>query len=70
MSETKAQKGITLVALIITIVILLILATVAITSVTDTGIIEYANNAVAAYNKVAEEEQEFFEEYKEYLKNY
>ena len=49
MRTTKTQNGITLIALIITIVVLLILATVAITSITNTGIIEYANNAATSY---------------------
>ena len=42
MRRTKAQKGITLVALIITIIVLLILAVVTINAVVDDGIIKHA----------------------------
>ena len=45
MKKIKTEKGITLVALIITIVVLLILAVVTITSVKDTRIIGHAENA-------------------------
>lgn len=41
----KGQKGITLVALIITIVVLLILAVVSIGAVRDSGIIGHSQNA-------------------------
>ena len=41
----KKQKGITLVALIITIIILLILAGISIQAITNTGIFTQANNA-------------------------
>ena len=47
----KEQKGITLVALVITIIVLLILAMVSISLVMKTGIINRSNNAVTAYNK-------------------
>ena len=46
----RAQKGITLVALIITIVVLLIIAVVTIGAVTDSHIIGHAQNAGDSYN--------------------
>ena len=49
MRKTKEQKGITLVALIITIIVLLILAVVAIGVVQNDGIINYAKNAKSQY---------------------
>ena len=61
--KTRAERGITLVALIITIVILLILATVAITSIEKQGIIEYAENAKIKWNQEQIKEQTFLNEY-------
>ena len=46
----RGQKGITLVALIITIIVLLILAVVAIGAVSNTGIINHAQNATNDYS--------------------
>ena len=46
----NSQKGITLVALIITIIVLLILAMVSIRLVMNGGIIDRANRGVNAYN--------------------
>ena len=45
MKKTKEQKGITLVALIITIIILLILAGISIANLTQTGLFEKAQEA-------------------------
>ena len=45
MKKLKTQKGITLVALIISIIILLILAGISIQAITNTGIFAQANNA-------------------------
>lgn len=56
MKENKMQKGITLVALIITIIVLLILAVVTIREITGEGIIYYAKDA--ADKAAASEEQE------------
>ena len=53
----RGQKGITLVALIITIVVLLILATVAITSLQENNIIDNANMAVNAYNNKVQQSE-------------
>ena len=55
----KNQKGITLVALVITIVVLLILAGVAITLAVNQGeLFNHANNAVTEWNdKVNQEDK-------------
>ena len=57
MKKTKAQNGITLVALIITIIVLLILAVVAISAVKDSDIIKYAKNSKETYAVAQEKEQ-------------
>ena len=57
MKKTKLEKGITLIALIITIVVLLILAVVTIGSIRDSKIIGHAQNAATDYKKAQEEEQ-------------
>ena len=57
MKKTKAQNGITLVALIITIIVLLILVVVAISAVQDSGIITYAKNSKETYTVAQEKEQ-------------
>ena len=54
----RQEKGITLIALIITIVVLLILAVVTINAIQGDGIIEYASNAADEYTAKADEEQE------------
>ena len=55
---TEEQKGITLIALVITIIVLLILAGVALATLTgNTSIIENANNAVERYNESANADQ-------------
>lgn len=46
----RGQKGITLVALIITIIVLLILAVVTIGAVKDSSIVNHAENAADKYN--------------------
>ena len=52
----KENKGITLVALIITIIVLLILAVVTISAVNEGSLFSYANNAAEGYSKAQEEE--------------
>ena len=52
----KTQKGITLIALIITIVVLLILAVVTISAVNEGSIFAHANNAATRYSQEAERE--------------
>ena len=53
----RQEKGITLIALIITIVVLLILAVVTINSIQGDGIIRYAQNAADEYTEKANQEQ-------------
>ena len=66
----KKQKGITLIALIITIIVLLILAGVALNSIFGQGsLIGNAQNAVDEYNKKVEEEKLALEQLEEYFKN-
>ncbi len=67
MKSTKTNKGITLVALIITIVVLLILAAVAISSITNDGILHYAQNAASSYNQAQRNEAGILEGYLDYL---
>lgn len=54
----KQQKGITLIALVITIIVLLILAIVSISLVWKDGIIQHANNAVTRYKDAQYNEQQ------------
>lgn len=56
MKRTKTQKGITLIALLITIVILLILAAVAISSITNDGIIHESQGATSKHEIAQEKE--------------
>jgi len=68
MKKTRMEKGITLIALIITIVVLLILAAVAISSITNDGILSYAQNAAKDYNKAVLNEKYYLTELEELLK--
>ena len=54
MKKTNGQKGITLVALVITIIILLILATISIQSLTNTGLFRKAKEATKKYSEAEE----------------
>lgn len=56
MKKTKTQKGITLVALIITVIVLLILAGVTIGSISGDGIVGHAKNTKQDFEKLEEEE--------------
>lgn len=56
MKNSKTQKGITLLALIITIIVLLILAIVSIKILTDHKIITFANKSVKDYQKAQNDE--------------
>ncbi len=67
--KTKQQKGITLIALIITIVVLLILAAVAISSIQNDGILHYAQNAADSWNKAQENEQAMLGDYLNHIAN-
>ena len=67
----KKQKGITLIALIITIIVLLILSGVALATITgNNNIIENSNNAVGQYKEKAEDEEITLNEVEEYIKLY
>ena len=63
MKKIKQEKGITLVALIITIVVLLILAVVAIGVVKNSDIITYAKNASNMYGTEKNEENQMLQNY-------
>ena len=69
MKRTKTEKGITLIALIITVIILLILAVVARGAVQNDGIIQHAKNARDEYGKAQENEQGIIDGYLEDLEN-
>ena len=56
------ERGITLIALIITIIILVILAAVSIASVYNRGIVNYAVNGTQEYGKAAKEEDRIMQE--------
>lgn len=57
MGKKRVEKGITLIALIVTIVVLLILAAVAISSITNDGIITKAQSAANKYEIAQEKEK-------------
>ncbi len=59
----KNNKGITLVALIITIIVLLILAVVTISAVNEGGLFSHANNAVIEYDKAVKKENTLISKY-------
>lgn len=66
----KAEKGITLVALVITIIVLLILAMVSISILTNHDIIQYANNATTTYNEAQTQEKTQLDQAAEEMKKY
>ena len=63
MKKLKEQKGITLVALVITIIILLLLAAISIQSLTNTGLFEKADEAKRKTKNAQAEENEVIENY-------
>jgi len=65
--KTKTQKGMTLVALVITIVVLLILAVVTIRSIVDDGVITTVNNVATKYNDSVSEEDDVLQQYSNFL---
>lgn len=65
----KEQKGITLVALVITIVILIILAGIAIGSLTNYNIFNRAKNARNDYKASQNNEEEFLKNADAYVEN-
>ena len=70
MKKFKEEKGITLVALIITIVVLLILAVVAIGSLQESKIIGHAQNAAGGYNQAKANEIGYLIGYEETINKY
>lgn len=66
----KAEKGITLVALVITIIVLLILAMVSITIVTNHNVIQYANNATTSYNEAQTQENTLLDQAAKEMEKY
>ena len=66
----KNNKGITLVALVITIVILLILAGISISTLTNTGIFEKAKDAKKASENAELEQNKVLDEYEKELDKY
>ena len=68
--ERRKEKGITLVALVVTIIVLLILAGVTLNIVLDQdGIINKAQQAVGDYENSQREEQEILNELENYMNN-
>ena len=66
----KKNKGITLVALVITIVILLILAGISISALTNTGIFQKAKDAKSASENAEKEQNKILDEYETELDQY
>jgi len=69
MIRIKMQKGITIIALIITIAVLLVLAVVTINSLDGYEIIKQAENGVGIYEDLSKEHNTSLDEYKNYLKD-
>ena len=70
MKSLRTQKGITLVALIITIVVLLILAAVAIGAVKDSNIIGHSQNAAVSFNQAKANEMDALAKYEQEINKY
>ena len=68
--KAKKERGITLVALVITIIILLILATISIQSLTNTGLFKNAQKAKDETQKAAENQAKLLNEYEDELNKY
>ena len=70
MKEQNKERGITLVALVITIIILLILATISIQSLTNTGLFKNAQKAKDETQNAAENQAKTLNEYEDELNKY
>ena len=70
MINRKQDKGITLVALVITIIILLILATISIQSLTNTGLLQKAQEAKEKTQNAEENQAKTLNEYEDELNKY
>ena len=66
----KSQKGITLVALVITIIVLLILAGISIASLTGSGLFEKSKEAKNATENAQVKENTTLNQYENWLANY
>lgn len=66
----KEQKGITLVALVITIIILLILAGISIAALSDSGLFQKAKDAKNVSDNAAQNENERLQDYEHWMNNY
>ena len=69
-AKDEFNKGITLVALVITIIILLILATISIQSLTNTGLFQKANEAKEKMQNAEENQAKILNEFENTLKDY
>ena len=67
---SKKNKGITLVALVITIVILLLLAGISISALTNTGLFKKAKEAKSASKNAEKEQSQTLSEYERELNKY
>ena len=65
----KEQKGITLVALVITIIVLIILAGISISLVLNNGLVPKAKEGAANYQKAANAEAQMIQDIVEYVNN-
>ena len=70
MKKYKSQRGITLIALIITIIILLILAGISISALTNQGLFKNAKEAQNATEKAKEEQGKVLNEYEDEINKY
>ena len=70
MKKENKDKGITLVALVITIIILLILATISIQALTNTGLFQKANEAKEKTKNATENQATILNEYEDELNKY
>ena len=70
MKKKNKDRGITLVALVITIIILLILATISIQSLTNTGLFKNAQKAKDETQNAAENQAKILNEYEDELNKY
>jgi len=66
----RQQKGITLVALVITIIVLLILAGISIASLTNSGLFDNARKAEAEYGNAQNKENKVLDDYQQWVENY
>ena len=69
-TKEKLNKGITLVALVVTIIILLILSGITISSLTNTGLFKNAQKAKEATAEAQQKEQDLLNQYEEELNKY